>query len=77
MMPRVGDVAAIPLPGGGYGAVQISGITDDLTTAYSLDFYSDEQPDLAAGKACAKALKGIAADPDDTASDWFDDWRDF
>ena len=48
MTRRVGDVAAIPLPGGGFGAVQISGITDDLTTAYSLDFYSDELPDLAA-----------------------------
>jgi len=38
MTYRVGDVAAIPLPGGGFGAVQISAVTDGRPVVYSLDF---------------------------------------
>jgi len=43
LTPAVGDVAAIPLPGGGYGACQLVG----EATACALNWYSDTLPTLA------------------------------
>ncbi|MDI6105503.1 hypothetical protein QLQ12_43670 [Actinoplanes sp. NEAU-A12] len=43
---RAGDVAVAPLPGGGFGACQVSGITDEAVTVHALDWFSPEPPDL-------------------------------
>jgi hypothetical protein len=43
---RAGDVAVAPLPGGGFGACQISGITDEAITLHALDWSSPEPPQL-------------------------------
>ncbi|TDD42064.1 hypothetical protein E1286_31640 [Nonomuraea terrae] len=45
-MLRVGDVAAMPLPLGGYGACQVSGVSGDCATVCALDWHSDELPTL-------------------------------
>ncbi len=47
-MPNVGDVAAIPLPGG-FGACQVTGLGP---TACALDWFSAELPDLTRLGAC-------------------------
>jgi hypothetical protein len=46
-LPRRGDVAIMALPGGGYGACQVSGVDGDVVTAYALDWYSAQPSDLA------------------------------
>ncbi|MFJ2033669.1 hypothetical protein [Streptosporangium sp. NPDC087985] len=46
-MMKVGDVAAMPLPLGGYGACQVSRVSDDgWATVCMLDWYSDVMPTL-------------------------------
>jgi hypothetical protein len=45
-IPGVGDVVAMPLPGGGFGACQVVGIDKDVVTVYALAWYSEGQPEL-------------------------------
>ncbi|GAA0422090.1 hypothetical protein Aca07nite_09540 [Actinoplanes capillaceus] len=44
---RVGDVAVTPLPGGGYGACQISEITGEHVTLHALDWSGPRPPEPA------------------------------
>lgn len=46
MMLRVGDVAVAPLPGGGFGACQISAIEPDTITLHALDHVAPSPPAL-------------------------------
>jgi hypothetical protein len=47
VMPAIGDVAAMRVPGGGgYGACQVTGVDKDVVTAYALAWYSEDLPTL-------------------------------
>jgi hypothetical protein len=46
MMPAVGDVAVMQVPGGGYGACQVVGIAKGVVTAYALAWHSEDLPEL-------------------------------
>ncbi|PRX17175.1 hypothetical protein [Actinoplanes italicus] len=43
---RVGDVAVAPLPGGGFGACQVSGVLPDTVTIHALDWHGPRPPGL-------------------------------
>jgi hypothetical protein len=43
---RVGDIAVVPLPGGGFGACQISGVLPDTVTLHALDWHGPRPPRL-------------------------------
>jgi hypothetical protein len=43
---RVGDVAFAPLPGGGFGACQVSGVLPDTVTLHALDWHGPQPPRL-------------------------------
>jgi hypothetical protein len=46
VLPAIGDVAVMPVPGGGYGACQIAGTGKDVLTAYALAWHSEDRPEL-------------------------------
>ncbi|MFC4072654.1 hypothetical protein [Actinoplanes subglobosus] len=43
---RTGDVAIAPLPGGGFGACQVSGFDGESVVVHALDWFSPEPPRL-------------------------------
>jgi hypothetical protein len=43
---RVGDVAIAPLPGGGFGACQVSGVLPGTVTFHALDWHGPQPAGL-------------------------------
>jgi hypothetical protein len=46
VLPAAGDVAVMELPGGGYGACQVTGAAPDKVTICALAWHSPDQPQL-------------------------------
>src|SRR3954468_18071972 len=46
VLPAAGDVAVLPLPGGGFGACQVAAVSASELVVYALDWWSSEPPTL-------------------------------